>query len=219
MHFLYHQAGSRGVCLLEHEIEILKIINHPNLIKLYEVYETRQQVFLVMELCEKGQLAQMLKKKNNLEEREIRDVIKQLACALTYLHKMELNDFGLAIKIGGVTADHMLHDFCGTPVYMGRKCIQGMLEVNPALRLSANEISNSYWITGKTINSENVNVLEMMKQYKEDQMEDKDSIKIDNDNTSKDVKKEKEPSSALEQCSFLKKKKIFKRRTSSRDVF
>ena len=52
------------------EISILKIIRHKNIIKLYEVIETPQKIYLIMEYCEGGELFDYIVKKDNLTERQ-----------------------------------------------------------------------------------------------------------------------------------------------------
>jgi len=41
---------------LQYEIDILKNLNHPNIVRLYEVFEDRNSIFLVTELCEGREL-------------------------------------------------------------------------------------------------------------------------------------------------------------------
>ena len=41
---------------VESEISILKIVKHKNIISLYEILETEEKIYLIMELCEKGEL-------------------------------------------------------------------------------------------------------------------------------------------------------------------
>lgn len=41
---------------VKREIKILKFINHPNIIKLYEVLDTTNDIFVIMELASKGEL-------------------------------------------------------------------------------------------------------------------------------------------------------------------
>jgi calcium-dependent protein kinase len=40
----------------KHEVEILRNLDHPNIIKLYETFEDENNLYLVMELCEGGEL-------------------------------------------------------------------------------------------------------------------------------------------------------------------
>ena len=44
--------GDQERVRLKYEIDILKNLNHPNIVRLYEVYENKSSIFLVTELCD-----------------------------------------------------------------------------------------------------------------------------------------------------------------------
>lgn len=71
---------------LGREIKILRMINHPNVIKLYEVYENKQNVHLVLEYLKGGQLLTKLRDKGQFSEKNTALVIKQILGALKYCH-------------------------------------------------------------------------------------------------------------------------------------
>uniref|UniRef100_A0A670I6R0 Serine/threonine kinase 33 n=1 Tax=Podarcis muralis TaxID=64176 RepID=A0A670I6R0_PODMU len=145
------KAGSSAVKLLEREVSILKTVNHEHIIHLEQVFETPKRVYLVLELCEDGELREILQRKGQFTENETRHIIQSLASAIAYLHKrdivhrdlklenilvkssdideeneMKLNikvtDFGLAVqKMGG--SESMFQSTCGTPIYMAPEVI------------------------------------------------------------------------------------------------
>ncbi|XP_060573843.1 serine/threonine-protein kinase 33-like isoform X2 [Ruditapes philippinarum] len=146
------KAGSSAIKLLEREVAILKKVSHRNIIQLNEVFETGKRMFLVMELCTGGELAEALKEKRYFMESEVKVITKELASAITYLHKIDIvhrdlklenilvskfpdatnpedrlqikvTDFGLSITKSGVGHDNMMQDFCGTPNYMAPEII------------------------------------------------------------------------------------------------
>ncbi|KAM4617122.1 serine/threonine-protein kinase 33 isoform 2-T3 [Discoglossus pictus] len=146
------KAGSSAVKLLEREVTILKSVNHEHIIHLEEVFETPKRMYLVMELCEDGELKEILRRKKRFSETETRHVIRSLASALAYLHKKDIvhrdlklenilvksddstnkeeiklnikvTDFGLAVQKGGVGSENLLQSTCGTPVYMAPEII------------------------------------------------------------------------------------------------
>jgi len=86
---LKDSAGTTGIRLLEREVSILKRVTHKNIIHLEAVFETHDTMFLVTELCVEGELKDYLKKQENnvLAEPAARDIVRQLADALFYLHK------------------------------------------------------------------------------------------------------------------------------------
>ncbi|XP_044538037.1 serine/threonine-protein kinase 33 [Gracilinanus agilis] len=146
------KAGSSAVKLLEREVTILKTVKHEHIIHLERVFETAKRMYLVMELCEAGELKEMLSKKGHFSENETRQIIQDLASAIAYLHKKDIvhrdlklenilvkssytneknetnynikvTDFGLAVqKEGG--CESMLQATCGTPIYMAPEVIK-----------------------------------------------------------------------------------------------
>ena len=60
--------SSSGLEMLENEIEILKGLNHPNIIKLYYVLRTQTHTYLVTELCKGGDLLEYMTKKGRFAE-------------------------------------------------------------------------------------------------------------------------------------------------------
>ncbi|XP_070347122.1 serine/threonine-protein kinase 33 isoform X3 [Equus asinus] len=145
------KAGSSAVKLLEREVNILKSVKHEHIIHLEQVFETPKKMYLVMELCEDGELKEILDRKGHFSENETRWIIQSLASAIAYLHnkdivhrdlklenimvkssfidandEMNLNikvtDFGLAVKKQG-RGEAMLQSTCGTPIYMAPEVI------------------------------------------------------------------------------------------------
>jgi calcium-dependent protein kinase len=51
-----------------HEIEMLKFLDHPNVMKIYEFYEDEKRYYLVMELCTGGELYDELLKRDHFNE-------------------------------------------------------------------------------------------------------------------------------------------------------
>jgi len=123
---------------LEREIEILMSVDHPNCVKLQDIRETQNHVYLVLELCEGGELFDMICKAGKFTELQAVRVIEQITSALLYLHNrgivhrdikpenillleksadsvVKLTDFGLANKIEGPI--NGLKTSCGTLYY------------------------------------------------------------------------------------------------------
>ncbi len=72
------------------EIELLKTTDHPNIIKLYEVYYSKRSIYLVMEKCDGGELFDDLIKRMDCglmyTEKEVATIIKQVMLAVEYCH-------------------------------------------------------------------------------------------------------------------------------------
>ena len=58
-----------------HEIEMLKRLDHPNILKLYEFYEDEKRFYLVTELCTGGELFDEITIKETFEEKEAAAII------------------------------------------------------------------------------------------------------------------------------------------------
>jgi len=69
------------------EINILRQLDHPNIIKLHEIWEWNEVCFLVLEYCSGGELFHYILEKKHLNEKEAASIMKQLLSALVYLHK------------------------------------------------------------------------------------------------------------------------------------
>lgn len=76
--------------LLTREISIMKQIEHPNIVKLYETYEDIQYIYLPMELCEGGELFDKIIEMGRFSEQLACDLFTQMVSAIAYLHSKEL---------------------------------------------------------------------------------------------------------------------------------
>jgi calcium-dependent protein kinase len=69
------------------EVTALKNLDHPNIIKLYEVYEDEGWIFLVQEFWEGGELFDYIADRDHLSEKEAAQIFKQIMQAIIYCHK------------------------------------------------------------------------------------------------------------------------------------
>ena len=134
---------------LEREITIMKLIRHDNIMTLFDVYETKDELFLVMELIEGGELFDYLVKKGRLAEDEGRQFFQQMLLGLDYCHRhlichrdlkpenllldsnrnIKIADFGMArFQHTG----KMLETSCGSPHYASPEIIKGIKYDGPA---------------------------------------------------------------------------------------
>jgi tRNA A-37 threonylcarbamoyl transferase component Bud32 len=73
--------------MVKNEIEILKICHHPNIIKLHEVFENKEKIYLIMERCTGGDLFTWFEKRNfKISEHKAFQIIHKLCTAIYYLH-------------------------------------------------------------------------------------------------------------------------------------
>lgn len=129
--------------LFRNEIEALKLCQHSNIVKLYDVIENLDSIFIVMELLNGGTLKSYLKEKRLLSELAAKKIIRDIAGALEYLSKFgivhrdlkptnilmdddgtpKLADFGLAILLGPC---QKRKEFAGTLDYTCPEMIIGI---------------------------------------------------------------------------------------------
>ncbi|KAI8598359.1 kinase-like domain-containing protein [Dissophora ornata] len=133
-------AVHRGI---EREIAIMKLINHPHVIRLYDVYETEKELFLVMEYVSGGELFEYLVNKGRLDETEALRFFQQIIVGLAFCHKrkichrdlkpenlllddrmnVKIADFGMAsLQKSG----RLLETSCGSPHYASPEVVTGM---------------------------------------------------------------------------------------------
>ena len=73
--------------LAKTEIDILKICNHPNIIKLYDVFDTPDYIYIIMEYCSGKDLFSYIEKRNyKLPEPRAAEIIHKLSMAIFYIH-------------------------------------------------------------------------------------------------------------------------------------
>ena len=75
---------------LKYEIDILKNLDHPNIVRLYEVYEDKSSIYLVTELCSGGELFDEIVARHQFSERDAAVVIKQCLSAIAYCHNKKV---------------------------------------------------------------------------------------------------------------------------------
>jgi calcium-dependent protein kinase len=77
---------SSDAYLLKRELEILRLMDHPNIIKFFDYYKDQKYLHLVMENCSGGTLFSKLMADKRLEEDLIRAVMFQILYAVNHLH-------------------------------------------------------------------------------------------------------------------------------------
>ena len=78
--------------LLKREIEVLKVCQHPNICKMYDVFENESRIFIVMEMLVGGDLFNYLQERNFvISESRAQQIAHLIATAIYYLHS-----FGIA---------------------------------------------------------------------------------------------------------------------------
>lgn len=134
------QQLSGDINKIQKEISILKKLRHKNLIQLYEILESKTNLFLIMEYCPKGELFDYIVKRKKLSEYTACKLFQNLIDGVDYLHcikivhrdlkpenlllddrtNLKITDFGLSTTYSGLISTP-----CGTPSYAPPEMLRG----------------------------------------------------------------------------------------------
>ncbi|KAM7402099.1 hypothetical protein PAMP_017367 [Pampus punctatissimus] len=127
---------------IRREIEIMSSLCHPHIITIYEVFENKDKIVIVMEYASRGDLYDYICDKRNISELEARHFFRQIVSAVHYCHQngivhrdlklenilldgngnVKIADFGLSNLYHG---DEYLQTFCGSPLYASPEIVNG----------------------------------------------------------------------------------------------
>jgi len=134
-----------NITRLKREITIMKKLDHPNIIKLFEVFEDDEHIYLVLELCTGGELFARIIKSGHFSEYHSAVVMKQVLSAIWYCHEngiihrdlkpenllystdsstssIKIIDWGFAAMC---SKDHEFYSTVGTPYYVAPQVLMG----------------------------------------------------------------------------------------------
>ncbi|WOK98168.1 CBL-interacting protein kinase 1 [Canna indica] len=123
---------------IKREIRTLKLLKHPNAIRLYEVLASKTKIYMVLEYVNGGELFDKIESNGRLSEPEGRKLFQQLIDAVSYCHEkgvfhrdlkpenvlldaqgnIKISDFGLSALPQQFGHDGLLHTTCGSPNYV-----------------------------------------------------------------------------------------------------
>ena len=127
------------------EFQLLKNIDHPHIIRVFEVYNDQKNFYLITEFCEGGDIFSMIQKADNFNEKIASRIMKQIVNAVLYCHlngivhrdiksdnilflhskidsPVKLIDFGISVKFEKETK---LREKTGTVLYIAPEVIKG----------------------------------------------------------------------------------------------
>lgn len=136
------QLNPSSLNKLFREVRIMKNLDHPNIVKLFEVIETEKTLYLVMEYASGGEVFDYLVAHGRMKEKEARAKFRQIVSAVQYCHQKHivhrdlkaenlLLDADMNIKIADFgfsnefVPGNKLDTFCGSPPYAAPELFQG----------------------------------------------------------------------------------------------
>lgn len=137
------------------ELEILRTLDHPNVVKLYEWFEDEKNFYLVMEYCSGGELFDRIKGEGQFTENEAKNIFKQIMTAVHYCHSnkivhrdlkpenfiyetpnknstLKIIDFGLSkMYVEPQSGSYVVfHTIAGTPYYIAPEVLSGTYDIS-----------------------------------------------------------------------------------------
>ncbi|KAL3505549.1 hypothetical protein ACH5RR_030931 [Cinchona calisaya] len=123
---------------IKREIGTLKLLKHPNVVRLHEVLASKSKIYMVLEYVDGGELFDRIASKGKLSEAQGRKLFQQLIDGVSYCHNkgvyhrdlklenvlvdakgnVKITDFGLSALPQHFRDDGLLHTTCGSPNYV-----------------------------------------------------------------------------------------------------
>lgn len=127
---------------IDREIEVLKKVNHHNIIRLYSIIENDSKIFIIQEYAPGSDLFEYIHKNKKLSEKEACLLYQQIISGIEYLHNLGIShrdlkpenilitnsnvlkiiDFGLSVLY---SKNELLNTHCGSPCYASPEMIEG----------------------------------------------------------------------------------------------
>ncbi|BGP55155.1 serine/threonine-protein kinase gin4 [Rhodotorula sphaerocarpa] len=137
-----HDRANKMLLGIEREIVIMKLIEHPNVLRLLDVWETGSELYLIMEYVEGGELFDYLVRRKRLHADEARHYFQQIISGVDYCHRfnichrdlkpenllldseknIKIADFGMAAL---EREGRLLETSCGSPHYASPEIVAG----------------------------------------------------------------------------------------------
>jgi serine/threonine protein kinase len=137
------KLNSEELEIVQDEVKIMHKIEHPNCVQLFEMFETKKKLYMVLELLGGGELFDRIVAKGNFSEKEASDLMRDVTSCIKYLHEIgvvhrdlkpenliyatikenspiKITDFGLA----KFCKKRRMDTPCGTPGYVAPEVLK-----------------------------------------------------------------------------------------------
>lgn len=123
-----------AVTNFEREVTVFSKLDHPNIVKFYEMLSDDALIYIIMEYCPKGTLQDIVNQMNGLGEKDSKQVVRQICLAVSHIHSLgiahrdlkleniligdggvvKLGDFGFSRELAN---RELMQTQCGSPIY------------------------------------------------------------------------------------------------------
>ncbi|XP_015587965.1 serine/threonine-protein kinase MARK2 [Cephus cinctus] len=144
------QLDSTNLEKVYREVEIMKQLEHPHIVKLYQVMETKNMIYMVCEYASKGEIFDYIARYGRMGEPRARSTFAQILSAVEYCHatgvahrdlkaenllldaqmNVKIADFGFSNRF---TPGERLSTWCGSPPYAAPEVFRGKHYVGPEI--------------------------------------------------------------------------------------
>lgn len=134
-------SNAYNVKNIQSEIDIMKKVSHDNIVRLHDIYQTTNNMYIVTEFCQDGDLFKLLQRRKKIPEGEAKGFLRDIMNGAKYLHKngiihrdlkpanillkngaCKLSDFGFAKSLNSEEA--VMKSIVGTPLYMSPQILK-----------------------------------------------------------------------------------------------
>lgn len=150
------RSNNEHAKLIDRELAVLRMLNHQNIVQIYDIFDSARETYVVMEYLAGGELLDMITDSDHLSEKNSKQVIREVLQAVQYLHsrgivhrdvkpenilcvnrawplRVKLTDFGLSKFVGGSEdgVDRVMRSQCGTAYYLAPEIANNMAYAKP----------------------------------------------------------------------------------------
>lgn len=150
------RSNTEHAKLIDRELAVLRMLNHQNIVQIYDIFDSAKETYVVMEYLAGGELLDMIQDSDHLSERNSKQVIREVLQAVQYLHargivhrdvkpenilcvnrawplRVKITDFGLSKFVGSGEngTDRVMRSQCGTAYYLAPEIANNQTYAKP----------------------------------------------------------------------------------------